>query len=45
MRMMIAQVFANLDIDGIRGDIVVNQAANSLLAFEGSTEVITSDIQ
>lgn len=45
LRMMISQVCANLNVDGIRGDIVANRAATALVALEGRTEVIASDIQ
>ncbi len=45
LRMMISQVCANLNVDGIRGDIVVNRAATALVALEGRTEVLSGDIQ
>lgn len=45
MRMMISQVCANLNVDGIRGDIVTNRAAIALVALEGRQEVEIDDIQ
>jgi magnesium chelatase subunit I len=45
MRMMISQVCANLNVDGIRGDIVTNRAAIALVALEGRQDVAIDDIQ
>lgn len=38
-RVKISQVCSELNVDGIRGDIVSNRAAKALAAFEGRTEV------
>jgi hypothetical protein len=38
-RVKISQVCSELNVDGIRGDIVTNRAAKALAAFEGRTEV------
>jgi magnesium chelatase subunit I len=44
-RVRISQVCSELDVDGLRGDIVTNRAAKALAAYEGRTEVTLSDIQ
>ncbi|MCM1984192.1 magnesium chelatase ATPase subunit I [Lyngbya confervoides] len=45
LRVQISQVCAELDVDGLRGDIVSNRAAKALAAFEGRTEVTVEDIR
>ncbi|MDJ1178997.1 magnesium chelatase ATPase subunit I [Roseofilum sp. BLCC_M91] len=45
LRVQISQVCSELDVDGLRGDIVTNRAAKALAAFEGRTEVTVEDIQ
>ncbi|MEO1590847.1 MAG: magnesium chelatase ATPase subunit I [Cyanobacteria bacterium J06632_22] len=44
-RVQISQVCSELDVDGLRGDIVSNRAAKALAAYEGRTEVTLDDIQ
>jgi len=44
-RVQISQVCAELDVDGLRGDIVTNRAAKAIAAFEGRTEVTSDDIR
>jgi magnesium chelatase subunit I len=44
-RVRISQVCSELDVDGLRGDIVTNRAAKALTAYEGRTEVTLNDIQ
>nr|WP_293057127.1 magnesium chelatase ATPase subunit I [Okeania sp. SIO2B3] len=44
LRVKISQVCSELDVDGLRGDIVTNRAAKALAAFEGKTEVTVEDI-
>jgi magnesium chelatase subunit I len=44
-RVRISQVCSELDVDGLRGDIVTNRAAKALAAYEGRTEVTLEDIQ
>ena len=39
LRLRISAVCGELDVDGLRGDIVTNRAARALAAFEGRTEV------
>ncbi|MCW6034960.1 magnesium chelatase ATPase subunit I [Spirulina subsalsa FACHB-351] len=45
LRVNISEVCAELDVDGLRGDIVTNRAAKALAAFEGRTEVTVDDIR
>lgn len=44
-RIRISQVCAELDVDGLRGDIVTNRAAKALAAYEGRSEVSVDDIR
>jgi magnesium chelatase subunit I len=44
-RVKISEVCSELDVDGLRGDIVTNRAAKALTAFEGRTEVTLDDIR
>ena len=44
LRLRISAVCGELDVDGLRGDIVTNRAARALAAFEGSKEVTEEDI-
>ncbi|MGD1808931.1 magnesium chelatase ATPase subunit I [Dapis sp. BLCC M126] len=44
LRVKISQVCSELDVDGLRGDIVTNRAAKALAAFEGNKEVTVEDI-
>ncbi len=41
----ISKVCSELNVDGLRGDIVSNRAAVALAAYEGRTEVTLEDIQ
>ncbi|MBW4695159.1 MAG: magnesium chelatase ATPase subunit I [Lyngbya sp. HA4199-MV5] len=45
LRIKISQVCSELDVDGLRGDIVTNRAAKALTAFEGRDEVTVQDIR
>jgi magnesium chelatase subunit I len=45
LRVQISQVCSELDVDGLRGDIVTNRAAKALAALEGRTEVTVDDIR
>lgn len=45
LRVNISEVCSELNVDGLRGDIVTNHAAKALTAFEGRTEVTIEDIQ
>ena len=44
LRLRISAVCGELNVDGLRGDIVTNRAAKALAAFEGHTEVSEKDI-
>lgn len=44
-RVRISEVCAELDVDGLRGDIVTNRAAKAIAAYEGRTEVTLEDIR
>ena len=44
-QLKISQVCSELEIEGLRGDIVSTRAAKALAAFEGRTEVRLSDIE
>jgi magnesium chelatase subunit I len=45
LRVKISEVCSELDVDGLRGDIVTNRAAKALAALEGRTEVTVDDIR
>ena len=45
LRIKISQVCAELNVDGLRGDIVTNRAAKAIAAFEGRTEVTIEDVR
>ncbi|WP_088240883.1 magnesium chelatase ATPase subunit I [Calothrix rhizosoleniae] len=45
LRVKISEVCSELNVDGLRGDIVTNRAAKALTAFEQRTEVTVEDIQ
>ena len=44
LRLRISSVCGELDVDGLRGDIVTNRAARALAAFEGRIEVSEDDV-
>lgn len=43
-KIKISQICAELNVDGLRGDIVTNRAAKALAAFEGRLQVDRADI-
>lgn len=45
LKIKISQVCSELDVDGLRGDIVTNRTAKALAALEGRTEVTVDDIR
>ncbi len=45
LRVKISEICSELDVDGLRGDIVTNRAAKALTAFEGRTEVTVDDVR
>lgn len=44
LRVKISEVCSQLDVDGLRGDIVTNRAAKAYAAYNGRTKVIMEDI-
>jgi magnesium chelatase subunit I len=44
-QLKISQICSELEIEGLRGDIVSTRAAKALAAFETRTEVTLSDIE
>nr|YP_011004971.1 Magnesium chelatase subunit I [Agarum clathratum]WAM61834.1 Magnesium chelatase subunit I [Agarum clathratum] len=44
-RVNISKVCSELDVDGLRGDIVTNRAAKAYAAFQGKKNVLMEDIQ
>tara|TARA_Y100001968_G_C19404850_1_gene743080 strand:- start:201 stop:1289 length:1089 start_codon:yes stop_codon:yes gene_type:complete len=44
LRLKISALCGELDVDGLRGDIVTNRAARAIAAFEGRKEVSEEDI-
>ena len=45
LRIKISEVCSQLDVDGLRGDIVTNRAAKAYAAYDNRTKVSVSDIQ
>ncbi len=45
LQIKISQVCSEADVDGLRGDIVINRAAKALAALEGRTESTVDDIR
>jgi magnesium chelatase subunit I len=45
LRVKISEVCSELDVDGLRGDIVTNRAAKALAALEGRNSVTVDDIR
>ena len=45
LRVKISQVCGELDVDGLRGDIVTNRAAKAYAAYNKRTEVTVDDIE
>ncbi|MBE9031271.1 magnesium chelatase ATPase subunit I [filamentous cyanobacterium LEGE 11480] len=45
LRVKISQMCSELDVDGLRGDIVTNRAAKALTAYENRTDVTVDDIR
>lgn len=44
LQVKISEICSELNVDGLRGDIVTNRAAIALAAFEGRSEVTAEDI-
>eukprot|EP00965_Chrysotila_dentata_P040883 1355144-Pleurochrysis_carterae.AAC.1 len=45
LRIKISEVCGSLDVDGLRGDIVINRAAKAHAAYNERTEVTVEDIE
>jgi magnesium chelatase subunit I len=45
LRVKISQMCSELDVDGLRGDIVTNRAAKALTSYEGRSDVTVDDIR
>jgi magnesium chelatase subunit I len=45
LRVKISEMCSQLDVDGLRGDIVTNRAAKAIAAYEGRTDVTIDDIR
>ncbi|KXZ56004.1 hypothetical protein GPECTOR_2g1556 [Gonium pectorale] len=45
LQVLISDICSRLDVDGLRGDIVINRAAKALVAFEGRSEVTVKDVE
>jgi len=45
LRVKISEVCGNLDVDGLRGDIVTNRAAKAYAAYDGRVKVTVDDIE
>jgi len=45
LRVKISQVCSELDVDGLRGDIVTNRASRAYAAYEGRSTVTVNDIK
>merc|ERR1711972_162121 len=45
IRRKISQVCSDLNVDGLRGDIVTNRAARAFCAFDGRTDVTEEDVK
>eukprot|EP00877_Chromochloris_zofingiensis_P002200 jgi/Chrzof1/11981/Cz06g16260.t1_CHLI1[v5.2] len=44
LQILISDICSRLNVDGLRGDLVVNRAAKALVAFEGRRDVTKADI-
>ena len=44
LRLKISEVCSQLDVDGLRGDIVTNRAAKAYAAYDGRSDVTVNDI-
>lgn len=44
-RLKISKVCSELDVDGLRGDIVINRAAKAYTAFQGKESITIEDIE
>ena len=45
LELLISDICSRLDVDGLRGDIVINRAAKAYVAYDGRNEVTVDDIK
>lgn len=45
LQILIADLCSRLDVDGLRGDLVINRAAKALVAMEGRRDVTKEDVE
>ena len=45
IKLKISELCSLIDVDGLRGDIVINRTVTAYVAFEGRTEVTVEDVQ
>ena len=43
-QLLISDICSRLNVDGLRGDIVVNRAAKAYVAYDGRSEVTETDV-
>lgn len=44
LQLLISDMCSRLNVDGLRGDLVINRAAKALVAFEGRDTVTQEDV-
>uniref|UniRef100_A0A383VR52 magnesium chelatase n=1 Tax=Tetradesmus obliquus TaxID=3088 RepID=A0A383VR52_TETOB len=44
LQLLISDMCSRLNVDGLRGDLVVNRAVKALVAYEGRTQVTQEDV-
>lgn len=45
IKLKVSEICSLLEVDGIRGDMVINRAARALVALEGRDEVVMDDVK
>lgn len=45
IQLLISEICSRLEVDGLRGDIVINRACKALVAYEGRKEVTLADVE
>ena len=45
IKLKVSEICSLLEVDGIRGDMVINKAARALVALEGRDEVTLDDVK
>lgn len=45
LQLLISDMCSRLEVDGLRGDIVINRAVKALVAWEGRKEVTVEDVE